>query len=227
MSTAGARDEEPRPGATLSAVTPVHRATLASSATRWCSLSVVWALATGGCALAAGLVSSSVALVGFGANAMLDGTASAILVWRFRHERRGVDGAVVDRRVSLVVGALMVAVALYVGASAIGALADRSAPERLGAGIILTAASLLVLPVLARAKLGLAARLNNTALRGDGVLSLAGAALAAATLVSLVLKAALGWWWTDAIASLFISAVLLGEGSRTSAAARRVPRRSP
>jgi divalent metal cation (Fe/Co/Zn/Cd) transporter len=217
---------EPRPARTLSALTPAHRTALLSSATRWCSVSVVWAVATGGCALAAGLASSSVALVGFGANSMLDGTASAILVWRFRHERRGVDGAG-DRRVSLAVGALMAGVALYVGASAIGALADRSAPERSLVGIILTAASLLVLPVLARAKLGLAAQLNNTALRGDGVLSLAGSSLAAATLVSLVLEAAPSWWWTDAIASLFISAVLLGEGARTSAAARRSPRSSP
>jgi putative Mn2+ efflux pump MntP len=69
----------------------------------------------------------------------------------------------------------------------------------------------LVLPVLARAKLRLAGPLQSSALRGDGILSLAGAALASATLASLLLDASLGWWWSDAVAALVIAATLLGE----------------
>jgi divalent metal cation (Fe/Co/Zn/Cd) transporter len=76
----------------------------------------------------------------------------------------------------------------------------------------------LVLPVLARAKLRLAGPLQSSALRGDGILSLAGAALASATLASLLLDASLGWWWSDAVAALVIAATLLGEGLRTARA---------
>jgi divalent metal cation (Fe/Co/Zn/Cd) transporter len=172
----------------------------------------------------AGLAASSLALVGFGANSTLDGAASAVLVWRFRHERGGAaDPDAVERRAAAGVGAAMVAVALYLGVSAVNALASHSEPEGSGVGVALTAASVLVLPVLARAKLRLAAPLQSPALRGDGVLSLAGAVLAAATLVSLVLEAAFDWWWADATAALAISAALAIEGVRVVASARSAP----
>jgi divalent metal cation (Fe/Co/Zn/Cd) transporter len=62
------------------------------------------------------------------------------------------------------------------------------------------------------AKLRLAGSLHSSALRGDGVLSLAGAALAAVTLASLAFDAAFGWWWSDAVAALLMAAFLLPEG---------------
>ena len=54
--------------------------------------------------LAAGIASSSVALVAFGANSVLDAMASAVLVWRFRHERSGGDAHAVERRAAIAVG---------------------------------------------------------------------------------------------------------------------------
>jgi divalent metal cation (Fe/Co/Zn/Cd) transporter len=202
-------------------MTPEDSHRLLAAATRWSALSLAWAGLVGVTSLVAGLAVSSIALVGFGANSILDGTASAVLVWRFRHERLGTaDANAVERRAGLAVGAAMIGVALYLSASAIGALAAHSVPERSSVGIVLTAASVFVFPVLARAKLRLAAALQSTALRGDGVLSLAGAVLAAATLTSLVLDAAFDWWWADAIAALLISAMLIVEGLRTIAWAR-------
>ena len=198
---------------------PRHR--LASAAILWCSLSVAWAALAGGSALVAGLVASSLALVGLGANAMLDGTASAVLVWRFRHERSATaDPDAVERRAGLAVGVLMIAVALYLAASSVTALAGHSAPGRSPLGIVVAGASLLVLPLLARAKLRLAVPLQSHALRGDGVLSLAGGLLAAAALLSLGLDAALDWWWADSVAALLISATLLSEGAATVARTR-------
>lgn len=71
---------------------------------------------------------------------------------------------------------------------------------------------MLVLPVLAKAKLRLAKQLDSSALHGDGVLSLTGAVLAAATLISLLLDSAFDWWWADAVAALLIAGTLLREG---------------
>ena len=105
--------------------------------------------------------------------------------------------------------------------SAIAALANHSTPDHPTVGLVLTAAFLVVLPVLARAKLRLAGALQSSALRGDGVLSLAGAALAAVTLASLALNSALGWWWSDAVAALLIATFLVREGSRTASCSRR------
>jgi divalent metal cation (Fe/Co/Zn/Cd) transporter len=76
--------------------------------------------------------------------------------------------------------------------------------------------SLLVLPWLGRRKLRVATALSSTALRGDGVLTLAGAALAAITLAALLVAAELGWWWADSVAALVISIGLAGEGLRVA-----------
>ncbi len=178
---------------------------------------MAWAALAGTSSVVAGLAASSVALVGFGANSILDGTASGVLVWRFRRERAGAGVGAVEHRAAIAVGGAMLAVALYVGARAVSALAAQSTPEPSRVGIVLTAASVLVLPVLAWAKLNLAGPLRSRGLRGDGVLSLAGAVLAAATLLSLLLETALDWWWANAVAALLISAVLLVEGARTIA----------
>jgi divalent metal cation (Fe/Co/Zn/Cd) transporter len=197
-------------------MTPEDRHRLLLAATRWSVLSLIWASLIGASSVVAGLTVSSVALVSFGANSILDGSASAVLVWRFRHERLSTaEVDAVERSAALVVGTAMSAVALYLIVSAISALASHSVPDRSVVGIVLTGASVCVFPVLARAKLRLAAPLQSRALRGDGVLSLAGAVLAAATLTSLVLDAAFDWWWADAVGALLISAMLLVEGMRT------------
>jgi divalent metal cation (Fe/Co/Zn/Cd) transporter len=203
-------------------VNPEHRHALVAAAIRWCAASVAWAALAGVACLAAGVAASSNALVAFGANSMLDGTASGVLVWRFRHERSRADADVdaVERRGAFAVGAVMTAVAVYVGARAVRALADHSVTKTPSVGLGLTTASVLVLPVLAQRKLRLSAGLRSPGLRGDGVLSFAGAVLAGATLLSLVLDAALGWWCADAVAALLISAMLLMEGVRTIASAR-------
>lgn len=179
-----------------------------------------WAALAGVSAFFAGLATSSLALVGFGVNSMLDGTASGVLVWRFRHERAGGEVEAVERRAGFAVGGVMTVVAIYLAVRSVIALAEHAGPEASSVGVVVTAASALVLPVLARAKLRLAARLESPGLRGDGVLSLAGAVLAAATLLSVLVSAALGWWWADSTAALLVSAVLLVEGVRTWAHAK-------
>lgn len=180
----------------------------------WCVLSVGWAVVAGAMAVVAGVLVGSIALLGFGADLIVDGSASAVLVWRFNAEREGASNAAsVERRAARVVGGILVLIGLYLAVAAVVALANHSHPQRTVVGIALTAASLLVLPVLARAKLRLAGQLGSSALRGDGVLSLAGAALAGATLAGLLAESAFGWWWADALAALVIAGTLLREGS--------------
>jgi divalent metal cation (Fe/Co/Zn/Cd) transporter len=179
----------------------------------WCAWSVAWAAVAGATALIAGLVAGSVALIGFGADSIVDGSASAVLVWRFRAESsRASHADVVEHRAARLVGAILVLIGLYLAVAAVFALANHSHPESTVVGIALTVASVLVLPVLARAKLRLARHLGSSALHGDGVLSLAGAVLASATLISLLVNSALGWWWADAVAALLIAGTLLREG---------------
>lgn len=188
-----------------------------AQAIRWCGISVAWAAIVGATAVIAGLAAGAIALVGFGADSLTDGLASVVLVWRFGHERAGRGNVeLIELRAARVIGAILIAIGMYVSIGAIAALAAHSRPNRSPVGLALTTASVFVLPVLARAKLRLADAVQSTALRGDAILSLAGAVLAAVTLASLVLDAALGWWWSDAVAALLIATVLLREGWRTA-----------
>jgi len=195
-----------------------------SEAIRWCTLSVAWAALVGASAVVAGLAAGAVALVGFGADSITDGLASGVLVWRFRRERSDQhEAGLVEYRAAQAVGVILILIGLYVGASAMAALAGHSTPDRSTAGFALSAASILVLPVLARAKLRLSSSLESRALRGDGILSLAGAILAGITLASLALNNTLGWWWSGAVAALLIAAFMLREGWKTANLSRPPP----
>ena len=57
--------------------------------------------------------------------------------------------------------------------------------------------------------------LGSTALRGDGVLSAAGAALALVALAGAGAQSWWGWWWSNPVAALLIASFLIREGIRT------------
>jgi divalent metal cation (Fe/Co/Zn/Cd) transporter len=192
------------------------------AAIRVSALSIAWGLLVGCASLVAGAEAGAVALIGFGAGSLVDASASVVLVWRFRLERVGrADSDRLELLATRIVGVVLVLVGVYLAVSAVVELADGSAPGHSTAGIVLTAAALVVAPLLAWRKLTLARPLASRALRGDGFLSLAGGALAAATLLSVALDQGLGWWWSDALAALLIALVLAAEGTRMSAEAHR------
>jgi len=121
-----------------------------------------------------------------------------------------------ERRAQACVAAAMLAVALYVGVQAGRGLARSSHPHASVLGVALAAVSLLVLPWLGRRKLRVAAGLASAALRGDGILTAASAALAAITLLALIVNSAFGWWWADPIAALLIASALAVEATRVA-----------
>jgi divalent metal cation (Fe/Co/Zn/Cd) transporter len=193
------------------------RAELLTSALRLSYFTIGWNGVVGAAALVVSVLDGSLALAGFALNALLDSCASIVLVWRFRKEQR--DPAAADRlerRAQSWIVLAMLAVALYVGLQAVRALIGGSHPEASALGVILATGSLLVLPGLGRMKLHVASRLPSQALRGDGILSIAAAALAAITLATLLVNSALGWWWADAVAALVIASALVVEATRVA-----------
>jgi divalent metal cation (Fe/Co/Zn/Cd) transporter len=193
------------------------RAELLTSALRLSYFTIGWNGVVGAAALVVSVLDGSLALAGFALNALLDSCASIVLVWRFRKEQR--DPAAADRlerRAQSWIVLAMLAVALYVGLQAVRALIGGSHPEASALGVILATGSLLVLPWLGRMKLHVASRLPSQALRGDGILSIAAAALAAITLATLLVNSALGWWWADAVAALVIASALVVEATRVA-----------
>jgi divalent metal cation (Fe/Co/Zn/Cd) transporter len=197
-------------------VAPPHdRTSLLASALRLSYFTIAWNGAAGVAALILGVATGSLALDGFALNALLDSSASMVLVWRFTHEQRSPAAAArVERRAQALIGVSMLMIGAYVGVQAVRALVNGSHPGTSAFAVGLAAVSLLVLPLLGKRKLEVASHLGSPALRGDAVLTLAAGALAAITLCALIANAALGWWWVDALAALVIAAALAFEGTR-------------
>jgi divalent metal cation (Fe/Co/Zn/Cd) transporter len=193
------------------------RGDLVTSALRLSQFTIAWSGMVGALALVVSVLDNSPALAGFALNALLDSTASAVLVWRFSMERRDPVGAErLERRALYGVASAMVLFAFYVGFQAVRGLVDGSHPEASVFGVIVSSASLVVLPWLGRLKLRLAARMASGALRGDAILTLASAALAATTLAALLVNSALAWWWADPVVALLIATALAIEGARVA-----------
>lgn len=163
-------------------------------------------------AVAAGLVAGSIALVGFGFDSLIEVTSGTALLWRLHVD---VDEARRERVEAItlrIVGACFVVLAMYVSYDSIKSLIRREAPEESLVGIVLAAVSLVVMPLLVRAKRKVARSINSSALMADSKQTELCTYLSAILLVGLLLNAMLGWWWADPAAALVMVPIIAKEG---------------
>ena len=178
-------------------------------------LTVGWNVFEGLVAIAAGLASGSVALVGFGLDSLVETISGLILIWRLRVEQAGADQErveQVERRAERLVGVAFLVLAAYVTFEALRTLLAADEPVASPVGIVLTALSLVLMLWLARAKRRVGEALGSRALVADSEQTRACWYLSAVTLAGLVANAALGWWWADPLAALAIAVLLVREG---------------
>lgn len=197
-------------------LSPVFRTRLLRRGGLLAAATVAWNVLEGIVAVVAGALAGSVALVGFGIDSFIE-TASAVVVgWRLREElrgRTGEDAERIERRAARAAGVLLLVLAVYLVVDAgrrllgFGGEAEESLP-----GIVLTVASLIVMPLLGRAKLRTATALGSRALRADAFETITCAWLSLTTLVGLALNAALGWSWADPLAALVLVPLIVREG---------------
>jgi divalent metal cation (Fe/Co/Zn/Cd) transporter len=202
----------PSPLPVLQVTPPVSldRASAVSRARLLAGWSLGWHLLEAGAGIAAGIVAGSVALVGFGADSLVEMIAGAVVLWRFGARRSESDSA--ERRAQQVISLSFVLIAAYVGVEAVRNLVESARPETSWVGIGLAAATLVTMPSLAIAKGRVARRLASSATASEGRQNMLCAYLAAALLVGLVANTAFGWWWADPVVALGIAVVALREG---------------
>lgn len=177
---------------------------------------MLWNVIEGVVAVAAGTVSGSVALIGFGIDSFVE-TASAVVVgWRLDAELRDRSAEAnerFERFASRAAGALLLLLAAYIAIDAGRRLLGFGTEARESlVGIILTSISLVVMPFLGWAKLRTATALGSRALRADAYETIACAWLSLTTLVGLVLNASFGWSWADPVAALILVPLIVREG---------------
>lgn len=164
-------------------------------------------------AIVAGLVAGSVALTGFGIDSVIEVTSGVLLWWRLRTELGAAHlGPTVERRAARGAGLLLLALGAYIVTDSARLLLTRTRPESSAVGMAVTALSLFVMPLLARAKLRVADQLGSRALRADAHETIVCAWLSATTLAGLGLNALLGWWWADPVAALVMLPLIVREG---------------
>jgi divalent metal cation (Fe/Co/Zn/Cd) transporter len=161
-------------------------------------------------AVGAGVAAGSIALVGFGADSVVEAVAGVVLLWRFAGDRHSSDAA--ERRAYRLIGLSFYAIAAYVGVEAVRQLIDGNHPETSWVGIGLAAFTLATMPPLAVAKTRVAEQLGSAATRAEGRQNMLCAYLSAALFVGLGANAIAGWWWADPITALVIAAVAVREG---------------
>jgi divalent metal cation (Fe/Co/Zn/Cd) transporter len=157
-------------------------------------------------AIGAGLFAGSVALVGFGIDSVIEVSSGAIVLWRL------ISGEHREKLALRLVGISFLALATYVSFDAIKSVVLREPPGASATGIVIAALSLIVMPLLAREKRKVAAKLNSRAMQADSRQTDICAYLSAILLGGLGLNALFGWWWADPASALIMVPIIAREG---------------
>lgn len=180
-----------------------------ANAARWVSVqSVVWTVAASAVSIALGIGANSAVLVAFGCIGLVDAVGSIALAYHFHHtvrlDRFSDEFERLAHRVVLI------------GLASVGLTAIATGIVRLSMGesggaspgaMVVAAASLVALTLLSTRKRSIARRVSSAALLSDAHLSAVGAAQAAVALVGTAATQALGWWWSDSVATTVVGCV--------------------
>jgi len=188
------------------------RQTIAQRGKRLEYFTIVWNSLEGLVGVLAGLVAGSISLVGFGIDSFIEVVSGATLLWRM-----SVDADVQSRerneQLSLrIVGICFVGLASYIAYEALSDLIRRQAPEHSIPGIVLACVSLIVMPMLSRAKKKVGRELGSAAMNADAKQTDFCVYLSLILLTGLVLNAVAGWWWADPVAALIMVPIVAKEG---------------
>jgi divalent metal cation (Fe/Co/Zn/Cd) transporter len=189
---------------------PAERERLVRRAKQLAWLGVGWHGVEAAIAIGAGLVAGSIALIGFGADSLIESFAGFILLWRFAASRVTSEGA--ERRAQKLIAISFYVIAAYVGFEAVRSLLTGDRPEASWVGIGLAALTLVTMPPLAIAKGKIGEKLGSSATKSEGQQNMLCAYLSAALLVGLGANALFGLWWADPVTALVIAGVAVKEG---------------
>ena len=177
---------------------------------RWLEyFTISWNMLEAIIAVGSGLLAGSTALVGFGIDSIIESSSGAALLWRLHEGERGEKREQVALKF---VGVSFLLLAVYVAFDAVKSLIMREPPEASYIGIALAAASLVVMPLLARAKRKVASNINSRAMQADSRRTDICPYLSAILLAGLGLNALFGWWWADPVAALVMIPIIAKEG---------------
>jgi len=162
--------------------------------------------------ITAGFLAGSVSLVGFGFDSLIEMTSGGALLWRMHADHDPERRERAENFTLRIVGVCFLVLAAYVTFEAVHDLITRDAAERSLPGIVITALSVVVMPLLSRAKRRVGRALSSNAMMADSRQTDFCAYLSAIVLTGLLANAFFGLWWSDAVASLLLVPLITREG---------------
>jgi divalent metal cation (Fe/Co/Zn/Cd) transporter len=203
---------------TTTGVSTAARDEALRTARRLNAATVGWNIVEAVVALGAAIAAGSLSLLAFGLDSCIEVSGALVLTWRLARERRDDCRQPDDRRATRALAVSFFLLAGYIGVESVLSLVSHEGPSAGTArtvGIALAALSLLVMPLLARAKRRLAPVLGSRAQEREAQQTQLCAILSAVVLVGLGLNAAFGWWWADPVAALLVAGLAAVEGVRS------------
>jgi divalent metal cation (Fe/Co/Zn/Cd) transporter len=162
-------------------------------------------------ALGAGVAAGSVALIGFGADSLIEVFSGSVIVWLFSGGRGASQNA--EARANRLIAISYFVLAAYILAESLRDLIGGHHPQPSGVGIALATVTAVTMPIFANAKRRVGAKLGSAATTSEAEQNQICAYLSIALLVGLLANALLGWWWADPVAALVIAAIAAREGT--------------
>ncbi len=173
---------------------------------------IVWNALEGVVAVVAGAIAGSISLVGFGIDSFIEVTSGSVLLWRMSVDEEVQHRELNERRALRIVGVCFLLLAAYIAYESVLDLWSRRAPEHSIPGIVLACVSLVVMPLLSRAKRKVGRALGSAAMRADAKQTEFCTYLSAILLAGLLLNAFFGLWWADPVAALIMVPIIAKEG---------------
>ena len=173
---------------------------------------IAWNSLEGLVAIIAGAIAGSISLIGFGIDSFIEVTSGATLLWRMSVDANQHTRERNERLSIRVVGVCFIALAVYVACESVFDLIARKTPEHSVPGILLACVSLVVMPILSRAKKRVGIELGSAAMQADAKQTDFCVYLSAILLAGLLLNVVFGWWWADPLAGLVMTPIIANEG---------------
>ena len=161
-------------------------------------------------AVGAGVAAGSIALIGFGADSLIESLAGLVVLWLFTGSRIGSHGA--ERRAQQLVALSFFVLAAYVAVESLRSLIGGHEPGASWVGIGLAAFTIPTMPLLAAWKRRVGRKLKSAAAVKEASQTQLCAYLSVALLIGLGANALFGLWWMDSAAALVIAIVAIKEG---------------
>jgi divalent metal cation (Fe/Co/Zn/Cd) transporter len=188
---------------------PMDRGVLEHRARRLQWVTIVWNMFEVFVTIGLGLAASSLALIAFGLDSLVEVFAGLVVVWHLT-STEGTRSDRDRRALRLVAAAFAVLGAYLIVASARSLLLQQSSDSS-PIGIAYLAATAVVMFVIARRKRIIGRRLESPPFLAEAQMTLLDGCLATGVLVALTLSWLVGWWWADPLAAAVVGVAALRE----------------